>query len=62
MEPTLLDSLDGRVALVPGANRGLGAAIAGGLADIGATVYVGTRGPDAVADHRPVEPDVTADD
>jgi NAD(P)-dependent dehydrogenase (short-subunit alcohol dehydrogenase family) len=39
----LHDSLDGQVALVTGANRGLGAEIARGLADLGATVYAGSR-------------------
>jgi NAD(P)-dependent dehydrogenase (short-subunit alcohol dehydrogenase family) len=43
VDPELYDSLDGQVALVTGANRGLGAEIAAGLADRGATVYAGTR-------------------
>ena len=43
MEPELYDSLDGQVALVTGANRGLGAEIAAELADLGATVYAGGR-------------------
>jgi NAD(P)-dependent dehydrogenase (short-subunit alcohol dehydrogenase family) len=43
MEPELYDSLDGQVALVTGANRGLGAEIAERLVDLGATVYAGVR-------------------
>jgi NAD(P)-dependent dehydrogenase (short-subunit alcohol dehydrogenase family) len=42
-DPALYDSLDGQVALVTGANRGLGAEIACGLRDLGATVYAGSR-------------------
>ncbi|MFC7167606.1 SDR family NAD(P)-dependent oxidoreductase [Halospeciosus flavus] len=41
--PDLYDSLDGQVALVTGANRGIGAEIARGLRDLGATVYAGSR-------------------
>ena len=61
MEPTLLDDLDGQVALVSGANRGIGAAIADGLAELGAMVYAGTRDRDAIEAHRPVTLDVTND-
>lgn len=64
MEPTILGSLSGQVALVSGANRGMGAAIAASLAELGATVYAGTRDVDAVdaADGLvPVELDVTDD-
>jgi NAD(P)-dependent dehydrogenase (short-subunit alcohol dehydrogenase family) len=43
MEPELYDSLDGQVALVTGANRGIGAEIAERLVDLGATVYAGVR-------------------
>lgn len=63
-EVTLHDDLDGQVALVTGANRGIGAVIAADLAALGATVYAGARDPDAVtaADQRPVALDVTDDD
>jgi NAD(P)-dependent dehydrogenase (short-subunit alcohol dehydrogenase family) len=43
VEPDLHDRLDGQVALVTGANRGLGTEIATRLADLGATVYAGSR-------------------
>ncbi|MFC7234124.1 SDR family NAD(P)-dependent oxidoreductase [Halosegnis marinus] len=39
----LHDDLSGQVALVTGANRGIGAEIARNLDDLGATVYAGTR-------------------
>jgi NAD(P)-dependent dehydrogenase (short-subunit alcohol dehydrogenase family) len=42
-ELTLLESLDGQVALVTGANRGIGAEIARRLVDLDATVYAGSR-------------------
>jgi NAD(P)-dependent dehydrogenase (short-subunit alcohol dehydrogenase family) len=42
-DPELYDSLDGQVALVTGANRGIGAEIARQLRDLGATVYAGSR-------------------
>lgn len=40
-------SLDGQVALVTGANRGIGRQIAADLRDLGATVYAGSRRRDA---------------
>lgn len=43
MEPDRYDDLDGQVALVTGANRGIGRQIAANLRDRGATVYAGSR-------------------
>ncbi len=59
--PDVYDSLDGQVALVTGATRGIGAAIASELRALGATVYAGARDIDdvAAADQRPVRLDVT---
>jgi NAD(P)-dependent dehydrogenase (short-subunit alcohol dehydrogenase family) len=56
--------VEGAVALVTGANRGLGAAIAQGLLDSGATVYGAARDPATIANDRlvPVRLDVTNDD
>lgn len=45
MKPALHDRLDGQTALVTGATRGLGAAVAAALFDLGATVYAGARNP-----------------
>ena len=42
-DPGLYDSLDGQVALVTGANRGIGRAVAANLHDLGATVFAATR-------------------
>ena len=53
--------IEGSVALVTGANRGLGAAIARALLDSGATVYSAARHPASITDDRliPVRLDVT---
>jgi NAD(P)-dependent dehydrogenase (short-subunit alcohol dehydrogenase family) len=45
MEPNLLETLDGAVALVTGANRGIGREIARGLHARDATVFGGVRDP-----------------
>jgi NAD(P)-dependent dehydrogenase (short-subunit alcohol dehydrogenase family) len=42
-EPELYDSLEGQVALVTGANRGIGRQIAANLSELGATVFAATR-------------------
>ncbi|ESS12596.1 MAG: dehydrogenase [uncultured archaeon A07HR60] len=57
----LHDSLDGQVALVTGATRGIGAEIAAGLVDLGATVYAGARDTADITapDQRAVALDVT---
>jgi NAD(P)-dependent dehydrogenase (short-subunit alcohol dehydrogenase family) len=57
----LYDSLDGQVALVTGATRGIGAAVAAELTRLEATVYAGARDTDDVtaSDQRPVRLDVT---
>jgi NAD(P)-dependent dehydrogenase (short-subunit alcohol dehydrogenase family) len=57
----LKTDLSDDVALVTGATRGIGAAIAAELVDLGATVYAGARDPDDVTapDQRAVRLDVT---
>ncbi|WP_224449131.1 SDR family NAD(P)-dependent oxidoreductase [Haloprofundus salilacus] len=60
-DPELYDSLDGQVALVTGANRGIGREIAAQLTNLGATVYAGVRSAthDIPDDQRRVLLDVT---
>jgi NAD(P)-dependent dehydrogenase (short-subunit alcohol dehydrogenase family) len=56
--------IEGAAALVTGANRGLGAAIAQALLDAGATVFGGARDPASITNERliPVRLDVTNED
>jgi NAD(P)-dependent dehydrogenase (short-subunit alcohol dehydrogenase family) len=56
--------VEGAVALVTGANRGLGAAIARALVTAGATVYGAARDPASITNDGvvPVRLDVTSDD
>ncbi len=70
MKPALHDRLDGQVALVSGATRGIGATIVARLFDLGATVYAGARNPkdlqgardDTDGQVRPVKLDVLDED
>lgn len=64
MEVETYNSLGGQVALVTGATRGIGAAIAADLSDRGATVYAGARDPGDVtaAELRPLKLDLTDED
>jgi NAD(P)-dependent dehydrogenase (short-subunit alcohol dehydrogenase family) len=52
MKPSLHARLDGQVALVSGATRGLGATVTARLFDLGATVYAGARNPRDLAGAR----------
>jgi NAD(P)-dependent dehydrogenase (short-subunit alcohol dehydrogenase family) len=70
VKPSLHADLRGQTALVTGATRGLGAAVAAALFDLGATVYAGARNPkdlagveaDTQGRVRPVRLDVRSED
>jgi len=61
MDVPLYESLDGQVALVTGATRGIGNQIANGLVEHGATVYAGARETTDISetDRQAIELDVT---
>ena len=64
MDVELHGSLDGQVALVTGATRGIGARIASELVGLGATVYAGARNIDDIeaTEQHAVEFDVTSEE
>ncbi|TQQ82823.1 SDR family NAD(P)-dependent oxidoreductase [Halonotius terrestris] len=63
MDVPLYDDLDGHVALVTGATRGIGKRVADGLVDHGATVYAGARDTADITDddRTAIELDVTVE-